>query len=82
MAEIEIGMGKAGRRAYGLDDLALVPEQQVPAALFMTDAAQACTWCNRAWLAFRGRSLTQELGDGLRRTCRWSRLAPAVRSRC
>jgi len=38
--------------------------QQVPAALFMTDATQGCTWCNRAWLAFRGRSLTQELGDG------------------
>ena len=28
MAEIEIGMGKAGRRAYGLDDLALVPSRR------------------------------------------------------
>lgn len=38
--------------------------QQVPAALFMTDTSQACTYCNRAWLAFRGRTLTQELGNG------------------
>ncbi|CAN5764000.1 GuaB3 family IMP dehydrogenase-related protein [soil metagenome] len=28
MAEIEIGMGKDGRRAYGLDDLALVPSRR------------------------------------------------------
>ncbi|WP_254126851.1 GuaB3 family IMP dehydrogenase-related protein [Aquihabitans sp. G128] len=28
MAEIEIGMGKVGRRAYGLDDLALVPSRR------------------------------------------------------
>ncbi len=28
MAEIEIGMAKAGRRAYGLDDLALVPSRR------------------------------------------------------
>jgi PAS domain S-box-containing protein len=38
--------------------------QFAPAALFMTDASQACTYCNRAWLAFRGRSLAQELGNG------------------
>ena len=28
MAEIEIGMGKTGRRAYGLDDVALVPSRR------------------------------------------------------
>jgi len=28
VAEIEIGMGKVGRRAYGLDDLALVPSRR------------------------------------------------------
>ena len=28
MAEIEIGMGKAGRRAYGLDDVSLVPSRR------------------------------------------------------
>jgi PAS domain S-box-containing protein len=38
--------------------------QFAPAALFMTDATQGCTYCNRAWLAFRGRALQQELGNG------------------
>ncbi len=28
MAEIEIGMGKSGRRAYGLDDIAIVPSRR------------------------------------------------------
>jgi IMP dehydrogenase len=28
MAEIEIGMGKAGRRAYGFDDVAIVPSRR------------------------------------------------------
>ena len=28
MAEIEIGMGKSGRRAYALDDVALVPNRR------------------------------------------------------
>ena len=28
VAEIEIGMGKAGRRAYGLDDIAIVPSRR------------------------------------------------------
>jgi PAS domain S-box-containing protein len=38
--------------------------QFAPAALFMTDATQGCTYCNRAWLTLRGRSLAQELGNG------------------
>ena len=28
MSEVEIGMGKAGRRAYGLDDVAIVPSRR------------------------------------------------------
>ena len=38
--------------------------QFAPAALFMTDSAQGCTYCNRAWLSIRGRTLPQELGNG------------------
>ena len=30
MAEVEIGMGKSGRRAYGFDDIAIVPEPADP----------------------------------------------------
>ena len=28
MAEVEIGMGKSGRRAYGFDDIAIVPSRR------------------------------------------------------
>ena len=28
MAEVEIGLGKSGRRAYGLDDIAIVPSRR------------------------------------------------------
>ena len=28
MAEIEIGIGKSGRRAYGFDDIAIVPSRR------------------------------------------------------
>src|SRR5688572_666246 len=28
MAEVEIGIGKSGRRAYGLDDIAIVPSRR------------------------------------------------------
>ncbi|MEO2107314.1 MAG: IMP dehydrogenase, partial [Actinomycetota bacterium] len=28
MAEIEIGIGKSGRQAYGLDDIAIVPSRR------------------------------------------------------
>src|SRR5689334_9722525 len=28
MAEIEIGLGKSGRRAYGFDDIAIVPSRR------------------------------------------------------
>ncbi|MFO1312416.1 MAG: PAS domain-containing protein [Burkholderiales bacterium] len=38
--------------------------QHAPALLFMTDGAQGCTFCNRAWLELRGRTLTEELGNG------------------
>jgi PAS domain S-box-containing protein len=38
--------------------------QFAPAPLFTADLAHACTYCNRAWLALRGRTLAQELGNG------------------
>lgn len=56
------GGGNAGVREP--DHPLRVLAQQGPVPLFMTDATQACTYCNRAWLALRGRELTQELGNG------------------
>ena len=28
MAEVEVGLGKSGRRAYGFDDIAIVPSRR------------------------------------------------------
>ena len=39
VAEVEIGMGKAARRAYGLDDIAIVPSRRTRDA-----AASTCRW--------------------------------------
>jgi PAS domain S-box-containing protein len=38
--------------------------QSAPVPLFLADSQQACAYCNQAWLAMRGRTLTQELGHG------------------
>ena len=35
-----------------------------PVMVWMADAQRACTFCNPAWLHFRGRTLEQELGHG------------------
>jgi PAS domain S-box-containing protein len=35
-----------------------------PVLIWMSDTSKACTWFNKPWLRFTGRSLKQELGDG------------------
>jgi PAS domain S-box-containing protein len=35
-----------------------------PALIWMSDSTKACTWFNKPWLDFTGRSMEQELGDG------------------
>ena len=58
------GSGVDRLRPAAADNRLLLLVQSAPAALFLTDRQFACTFCNAAWLALRGRTLTQELGHG------------------
>jgi PAS domain S-box-containing protein len=41
-----------------------VMADETPVALWMCDHERRCTYVNRAWLSFTGRTLDEELGDG------------------
>jgi len=41
-----------------------VMADETPVALWMCDTERRCTYVNRAWLSFTGRTLEDELGDG------------------
>jgi PAS domain S-box-containing protein len=52
------------RRQQARDHPLRALAQSAPVALFAADPMLACTYCNTAWLSMRGRTLTQELGNG------------------
>ena len=41
-----------------------VMADHVPVMVWIVDPTRRCTWCNRTWLEFTGRSMEQEAGDG------------------
>src|SRR5687767_11215159 len=49
----------------------------VPVLIWISGTDKGCTWCNRPWLDFTGRSLEMELGDGWR-----DNVHPDDRRRC
>jgi len=48
----------------GVDVLFRTVADDLPVMLWMTDRDGGCTFVNRKWLAFTGRTLEQEMGDG------------------
>lgn len=58
------GTGLDAARQAATDNRLRLLVQTAPAALFLTDRQFACTYCNPAWLAMRGRTLMQEIGHG------------------
>ena len=69
-----IGTGETADRepmATGVDPADAVQDQRfravadsAPALVWMSEPSGGCTYFNRGWLEFRGRTMEQELGDG------------------
>src|SRR5262245_49621604 len=61
----EVGRGDSGKRAEDTVDLHFRNiADTVPVMIWVCDANKKCTYFNRLWLDFTGRSMGQELGEG------------------
>ena len=58
-----ISTGDADRAAFGMAAEAALDAAPVLVRATGPDPTE-CTWCNRAWLDFRGRPLSEEIGTG------------------
>ncbi len=63
-------LGRIAERNQAQEMLRLSEERfrrmadQAPVLIWMSDSEQRCTYFNKVWLDFTGRSLEQEIGDG------------------
>jgi PAS domain S-box-containing protein len=53
-----------GPTGFGNNDSFRLVADIAPVPIWMSDADKRCTYVNKAWLAFTGRTLEAELGDG------------------
>ncbi len=63
-AELEQRVAERTAQAVASEARFRAMADSAPAYIWLAGPDKRCTWVNEQWLAFRGRSLEQELGDG------------------
>ena len=64
LAELEAELLRRKENQQSCDQRFLAFADAAPALIWIAGADARCTYCNRAWLEFRGRALAQELDHG------------------
>jgi PAS domain S-box-containing protein len=55
---------RADRRVRESEDRFRTIADAAPVMMWISDSAHGCTWFNKPWLDFTGRSLSEEIGEG------------------
>jgi PAS domain S-box-containing protein len=63
VAQLEHELGPGGNESYIAESYFLTLVDAAPVMAWISGPDTGCTFFNRAWLEFRGRTLQQELGD-------------------
>ena len=62
--EMALGLFEAQRKTEESEERFRVMADSAPVLIWITDANKECTYINKRWLNFRGRTLEEELGQG------------------